>query len=69
MICKLPVCTQLCPCTRQCIVCCGVLIARNRPSQLQGESVLDLYDAIALEEVPYPRSQPISYELQVGQLH
>lgn len=30
----------------------------------KGESVLDLYDAIAMEEVPYPRSQPISYELQ-----
>ena len=29
--------------------------------------MLDLYDAIAMEEVPYPRSQPISYELQVGQ--
>ena len=28
--------------------------------------MLDLYDAIAAEEVPYPRSQPISYELQVG---
>lgn len=30
----------------------------------QGESVLDLYDAIAGEEVPYPRGTPISMELQ-----
>lgn len=30
----------------------------------QGESVLDLYDAVATQEVPYPRAQPISHELQ-----
>ena len=30
----------------------------------KGDSVLDLYDAIATKDVNYPRSKPISYELQ-----
>ncbi|PSC68038.1 Replication factor C subunit 5 [Micractinium conductrix] len=30
----------------------------------KGESVLDLYDSVATDEVPYPRDRPISHELQ-----
>ena len=29
--------------------------------------MLDLYDAVATQEVPYPRHKPISYELQARQ--
>jgi hypothetical protein len=36
---------------------------------LQGDTVLDLYDAVATQEVPYPRHRPISYELQARQRH